>query len=265
MIRTLSFATALSASLFACTTDTSGTTIGNDELGDEAGDGEVAKADAQDNFGFVEIRKIGAFECNGVGSCTHLELNRANRTSTTCADGSAAAACEVRTLDMSAMKLSSAKVDAVFAALQKSAVDPSVGTQVLARGVFVHGTNPTQPGIDWVTFKPSELWVAQMDNGSTDGTFVRVNDNGRRCFEPPCEATHEGRLNSVKAMDVDGLDWPPEFADKLITSPGWLPNRVNAAMDTADGAIVVGYRTHGTIMHLPTTLRSVNQVYLRVE
>src|SRR5439155_25543260 len=123
MIRTLSLVSMLSASLFACATDSSGTTIGDDELGDETGDGEVAKADSQDNFGYVEIRKIGAFECNGVGSCTHVEINRANRTTTTCADGTTAAACEARTLDLSALKLSPAKIDSVMSALQASAAD----------------------------------------------------------------------------------------------------------------------------------------------
>jgi hypothetical protein len=32
-----------------------------------------------------------------------------------------------------------------------------------------------------------------------------------------------------------------------------------------DGVVVVGNRTHGQLMHLPTTLRSVEQAYLRVK
>jgi hypothetical protein len=91
-----------------------------------------------------------------------------------------------------------------------------------------------------------------------------MHDNGRRCFEPPCAATTEARVNSTRTMDIDGLDWPAEF-DKYVTSPSWLPNRVMTALSQTDGVIVVGYRTHGTIMHLPTTERSVNQVFLRVK
>src|SRR4051794_25146440 len=110
MSRTLSFALILGTSLAACAADNdTGTVIGDDELGDEAHDGEAAKADGQDNFGFVEIRKIGAFECNGLGSCTHVEINRANRSTTTCADGTAHDVCEARTLDLSKLHLSSAK------------------------------------------------------------------------------------------------------------------------------------------------------------
>jgi len=57
-------------------------------------------------------------------------------------------------------------------------------------------------------------------------------------------------------MDIDGLD----FGDDQSS----LADKVFSAMTEADGAIVNGFRTHGTIMHPPTTLRSVEQVYLRV-
>jgi hypothetical protein len=36
-------------------------------------------------------------------------------------------------------------------------------------------------------------------------------------------------------------------------------------MTHADGVIVVGDRTHGNLMHLPTIWRSVNQVFLRAK
>src|SRR5262249_31310075 len=99
-MRTLSFSSFLLASTLvtACATPSGSDTVpGDEELGSEDGDGEVAKADSQDNFDYLEVRKIGAFECNGVGSCTHLELNRANRTTTTCADNKTAATCTART------------------------------------------------------------------------------------------------------------------------------------------------------------------------
>src|SRR5882762_5319681 len=85
----------------ACTTDNSGTTRGDDELAGENGqDGEAAKADGIDTFGLFTVTKIGAFECNGAGSCTHLELARAGRSTMTCADGSTAETCEARTFDL---------------------------------------------------------------------------------------------------------------------------------------------------------------------
>src|SRR5262249_26743595 len=104
----------------------------------------------------------------------------------------------------------------------------------------------------------------QIDDGTLDGTFVMVTDNGRRCFDGGCESVRETRLNSTRFVDINGLDWPAEYQQE-VTSPGWLPNRVDTAIGNGDGAIVVGNRTHGTANHLPTTLRSVNQVFLRVK
>src|SRR5205823_5975564 len=145
----------------------------------------AAKADGTDTFGIYTAQKVGAFECNGAGSCTHVALTRANRSTTTCADGSTKTSCDVRTLDFSKLHLSSTKLGTVMAKLQASAATPEIGAQLLVRGTYVHGTNPVSPNVDWVTLQVTELWVAQVDGGSLDGTFVMVRDNGRRCFEPP--------------------------------------------------------------------------------
>lgn len=249
---------AVVALLGACAAQSSQTEPGDDELAGEDGDGEMAKADAIDNFDFLEVRKIGAFECNGVGSCTHLELDRANRSTTTCADGSTAETCSVRTLDLTKLSLSATARGKVMDALQAQARDPDLGTQVLARGKYVHGTNPLYPNVDWVTFQPSEVWVAVLADGSTDGTFVRVTDNGRRCITAPCASNLEGRLNSVKTMNIHGLD----FGDDVASS---VTSKVFTAVAGADGAIVVGDRTHGKVSGQTTTLRGVSQVYLRVK
>jgi hypothetical protein len=266
MTRSLSLAFVFTSLIVGCTDGgSSGTTLGDDELGGENGqDGETAKADGIDTFGIYTAQKVGAYECNGAGSCTHVTLARPNRTTTLCADGKTKDSCDVRYLDFSKLGLSSTKLDEVSKQLQASAADPSIGAQLLVRGKYIHGTNPLYPTLDWVTFQVTELWSAQISDGNVDGTFVMVSDNGKKCFEPPCSATTEARVNSTRTMDVDGLDWSAPY-DKVISNPSYLPNRVRAAMNQTDGAIVVGYRTHGTIMHLPTTLRSVEQVFLRVK
>ena len=256
MLRFAYFSAAL-VTITACATTGSSTTPGDDELSGETGDGEQAKADGIDTFGIYTATKIGAFECNGAGSCTHVELARANRSTTTCADGTTADHCDVRTLDFGKLGLAASKLDGVMKKLQASAANPSVGPQLLIRGKYVHGTNPVYPNVDWVTFQVSEVWAAQVADGSVDGTFVMVSDNGKRCIDGPCPATTETRLNSSRSMDIDGLD----FSDDQSS----LSDKVYSAMTQPDGAIVNGLRTHGTIMHLPTTLRSVEQVYLRVK
>jgi hypothetical protein len=250
-MRTTSLAFALLAS--ACTAS-SGTTPGTDELAGETGDGEAAKADGIDTFGMYTVTKIGAFECNGAGSCTHLELARANRSTTTCADGTTDASCEARTFDLTSLTLSASKTDKVMAALQASADDGE--PHLIVKGKFVHGTNPTAPGIDWITFAPTEIWISQIDGGNTDGTFVEMTDNGRRCIDAPCHSIRETRLNSVRELDMDGIDWGDNSDDTL-------QENAFSAIDNG-GAIVVGTRTHGSLMHLPTTERTANQIYLRV-
>jgi hypothetical protein len=266
MTRTLTLAFLLGSSLLACTTDnSSGTTPGDDELGQEGNDGDKADGNAlQDTFGIYTAQKVGAFECNGLGSCTHVDLIRAARSTTTCADGTSKDHCEVRSLDFSKLNLSSSQLTTVGDQLQASAATPDIGPQLLVRGTYVHGTNPIYPGTDWVTFQVTELWAAQIKDATTAGTLVMIRDNGRRCIDTPCHSDNENRLNSTRNMDIDGLDWPEEFQN-IVSSPGWLPNRVDAAIGKADGVIVAGDRTHGTMLHFPTTLRSVNQVFLNIK
>lgn len=259
LMRTISFSFIFASSLFACATDTEQSVPGDDELGGEVGDGEQAKADGIDTFGIYTAVKVGAFECNGQGSCTHVELARPNRSTTTCADSTVAESCEVRYLDFSKLNLSTTKLNAATKKLQASAADPSIGAQLLVRGKYIHGTNPLAPGVDWVTFEVSELWTAQLGNGSLDGTFVMLTDNGRRCIDAPCGSITETRVNSSRAMDIDGLDWSEE------AQPGALRDKIFAAESQADGAIIVGYRTHGKLMHLPTTMRTIDQAFLRVK
>lgn len=245
--------------IVGCATDSSQSVPGDDELAGETGDGEAPKADGIDTFGIYTAVKVGAFECNGQGSCTHVELARANRTTTTCADGSVGESCQVRFLDFSKLNLSATKLDNATKKLQASAADPTISAQLLVRGKYVHGTNPLSPGVDWVTFEVSELWVASLGNGNLDGTFVMVNDNGRRCIDAPCHSLHEARVNSSRAMDIDGFDFSEE------AQPSVLEDKLTAADTQEDGVIIVGYRTHGTLIHLPTTMRTIDQAFFRVK
>jgi hypothetical protein len=264
MTRNLSIAFLLGTSLVACATNDSpsGTTPGDDQLAGETNDGEKADANAlQDTFGIYTAQKVGAFECNGLGSCTHVALARANRSTTTCADGSTAATCEVRYLDFSKLSLSDAQTTDAMDKLQKSAATPEVGPQLLIRGKYIHGTNALQPGVDWVTFEVDELWVAQLADGTIDGTFVMLRDNGRRCVDAPCQSVDEAKLNSSRHMNIDGVDFPSDFSSSLR-------DKVDAAINVADGVILTGERTNGTFegqFHLQTILRTPDQIYLQVK
>ncbi len=254
-----------SALLFsACTSApaSSSTVLGDDELGGESNDGESPKADGTDTFGIMTAQKIGAFECNGAGSCTHVELARAGRSTTPCADLKTHATCAVRTLDFSKLNLSAKALAAVSTKLQASASTPAIGPQLLVRGQYVHGTNPVMPSLDWVTFQVSELWVAQLDNGTLDGTFVMVRDRGIRCITAPCPVFAETRVNSTRASNIEGLDWSDEQMADATTAA--VADAVYEAETQPDGAIVNGFRTHSS-SGPASTFRSVEQVFLRVK
>lgn len=249
-----------SSLITACATDPSGPVAGEDELGAESGDGESSKADGVDNFNFLEVhqvKRVGTVACAG-GSCSYLKLARANRTMTTCADGSTAATCTAQSLDFSSLGLGKDSQDIVLAALQKEARDPEQGTQVLVRGRYVHTPNVQAPNGDLVTFAPSEVWVAQIDGGTTEGTFVRVAFNGRRCAVAPCPSTTEGKLNSVKSQVIDAVHFDASTDETVVDT-------AKEAISGSEGALVVGLREFGGTETRKTTLRSANQVYLRVE
>jgi len=256
-MRTLSFASTLfilGASLLgACATDAGGTTPGEDELAGESGnDGTKADENAlQNTFGIYTAQKIGAFECNGLGSCTHVDLASAGRSTTTCADGSKAAACSVKFLDFSALGLTTTQTGTAMDKLQASAATPEIGPQLLVRGKFVAAG-------DSLTFSVTELWQAQLADASTDGTYVMVRDAGIRCITAPCPSLNENRINSTRNMNIDGIDWPEDLSSSL-------QGKIYDATTQADGVILAGDRTHGKQNGKVTNLRTVNQAFLRVK
>jgi hypothetical protein len=260
-MRTLSFAFIPfllgSTLLAACATDAGTTTPGDDELaGDNGNDGSKADENAlQDTFGIYTAQKIGAFECNGLGSCTHVDLASAGRSTTTCADGSKAGACSVKFLDFTALGLTTSQASAATAKLQASAATPEIGPQLLVRGKFV--TTPQQSG-DAVTFQVTELWQAQLADASTDGTYVMLRDAGIRCITAPCPSLNENRINSTRNLNIDGIDWPEDLSDSL-------QSKIYDATTKVDGVILAGDRTHGKENGKTTNLRTVNQAFLRVK
>ncbi len=262
LTRTLGLAFLLGSTLLtACATESSTSIAGTDELaGESAADGDKADGNAlQDTFGIYTATKVGAFECNGVGSCTHVDLALAGKSATTCADGTKGATCSVRTLDFSKLALSATALATAQSKLQASASTPEIGAQLMVRGKYVHGTNPSQPNVpDWVTFQVTELWTATVSGGVTDGTFVMLRDNAVRCITAPCPTVNENRLNSARNVDMHGLDYPTEMTSAQTA-------KLEAAMAKADGLIVSGDRTRGKTAGQVTTMRSINQAFVLVK
>ena len=247
-------AVAVAAALIpACATDSSTSTPGSDELAGENGqDGESAKADAaHDEFGFMAVKKDGAFNCNTL-NCTTYSLTRVNRTTVLCIDGQYHASCTVKGVDFSA--LSQATQTKVTDALQREAADPTIGTHVLVKGAFKNN-------VDFVTFQATEVWLAQRQVGSTDGTFVRIFDNGVRCITAPCPTLTEERVNSNRSSGIEGLDFGITAKNTLEDA---FERGLYAATSTADGLILAGNRTTQPSGASSEKLRTVDQAFLRV-
>jgi hypothetical protein len=246
MLRTLSFASIAFTSILAGCAAEQPTTPGSDELAGENGqDGEVPKADGVDNFGFMAVTPT---TCSGPQIwCSQFELARVNRSTTQCWGGGYAASCPVHSINWDALNLSASKVKTITDAI----ANKTGGTKVLVRGTFKNF-------VEFTALEPTEVWVAQRSGGSDNGTFVRIFDRGIKCITAPCPQFSEGRLNSTRTAVIDGIDFGNSAEDAL-------QQRAYDATSKPDGVIVVGDRTDRNEVSFTEHMRSVNNVFLRVQ
>lgn len=247
MIRTISLASIL---LAACAAQDPSDSIqpGSDELAGETGDGDAAKADAaHDTFGYLAVHK-NADPGHPLWGAAY-NLSRANRTSTLCFDKRYHASCDVHDIVWGVHGLSQRTIDQIEAALDAELAGSKTGTQVLVKGTFKSYT-------EFTAFEPSEIWLAQIDRGSADGTFVQVFDRGIRCITAPCPVFAEMKLNSTKTASLDGIDYQGASDD--------IQNRAYEATTTT-GVIITGSRETSGSGALAEVLRSAHQVYLPVK
>jgi hypothetical protein len=249
-MRTSIFASIIVASLGACAAQTpSNLQPGDDPLAGENGDGEAAKADAaHDTFGFVSIHKQANPQPNPLFGANY-SLERTNRSTMMCNDGSYHANCGVHAINWGSM--SQTKQDELEKMLDDELSGARTGTQIIVKGQI-------KIYVDFSAFEVSEVWAAQLDGGNDSGTFVQVFDNNIRCITAPCPTIEEDKLNSSKTANTEGLAWDDSGASES------LQTKVSGVMGST-GAIVVGDRVTRSAVSFVNTLRSVNQVYLPVK
>jgi hypothetical protein len=245
MIRSTVFVSLCCATLGACAADST-TKPGNDALAGENGDGEVAKADGVDTFGFMAVTKDPSLTCHLPSPCATYTLTRPNRSTVMCNDGQYHDSCAVAAVSWTAAGLSQSQSDALDAAVSG---DASLGAQVLVRGQF-------KIYVDFLAFEPSEVWQAQLGTSDDGGTYVEVYGNNRRCVTAPCADVTEAKLNSTRTADTEGLDF-----DNTISAA--TEQQVEDAISSG-GAIVRGERVYKSAVSFTNELRTVNQVFLPV-
>jgi hypothetical protein len=189
-----------------------------------ASDSQSAYDAATTNDAYFEIwadlRKCASPTCGG------WFVSRLNRSTTTCVDGRTGTSCYAPVLDWSATGLTLEQQVPFLDACNRAA--GSSGTYAIVRGAFAR-TNAT-PRPELGRFLIQEAWVAEGDP-VTDGTFVRVQDNGIRCFAAPCPSLTEQTLNMTSTANIAAMDWSPsglsadeiaECTQDLMTPSGLL-------------------------------------------
>ncbi|MEO7095468.1 MAG: DUF6748 domain-containing protein, partial [Polyangiales bacterium] len=123
--------------------------------------------------------------------CGGYWVARANKTTTTCADGSKASECYVAEIDWSA------------AGLTQDDVNDASALSLVLRGTIgskAYGTIGT-----FGVFKPTEAWGSTVADAPS-GNYYRVQDGGIRCITTPCFSLSADKLNSTIGRTLSSLD-----------------------------------------------------------
>jgi hypothetical protein len=192
-------------------------------------DGKVDNTVGSDAYTYFEVttdlRRCPSPLCGG------WFVQRLNRSTTVCHDGRRADLCYAPVLDWSESNLSADQRDKLLDASRKDAL--SGGVYAIARGRF-EPTNTT-PRPELGRFVITEAWIAE-GNGVAEGAFVKLKDNGLRCFAAPCPNLTEITLNRPVVTAIAEVDWTPA---------GLSERQIEGAIEAMygpDGILVAGYR-----------------------
>jgi uncharacterized protein DUF6748 len=191
--------------------------------------GKADQAHTNDAYTYYEViadlRKCAFPLCGG------FLLERLNRDTTVCVDGQEAERCYAPVLDWSKANLSEDQQSKLIDAASKDAT--SSGVFGIVRGRFAPTNTTPRPELG--RFVVTEAWVAGGDAVS-EGTFVRVKDNGLRCLVAPCPSLTETTLNTPRITDIAELDWTPSgLTEREIEG-------FTESLFSPDGILVAGHR-----------------------
>ena len=246
----LGFAAVVAASLFACTSDVVDELAGPEEVEPLDGKGDISEGGVHTYYEITRDMRKCAFPM-----CSGFYLDRLNATSTKCHDGSRSEKCYTPELDLSESGLSAAAFDKLVGAADKSTL--TEGVHAIVRGRFAK-KNLTTPQPELGRFVVTEVWVSQSDAPS-DGVFVKVRDNGVRCFAAPCPSTGEKALNTSRTSAIAEIDFEPAALE-----PSVLDELVGDLFEP-HGLIIVGDRFNFQIDGRKGKGRTATSVYRRMK
>lgn len=181
--------------------------MADDELSGDSRDETMLGGQIADTYFEIakDLRKCASPYCGG------WFLGRLNQSMTRCHDGRYAAECYTPVLDWSVAGLSEEQQTEMLDKCDEYAGAP--GVYAIVRGHFVRTSSTTQRS-DLGRFVITEAWLSENDAVS-GGAFVRVKDNGIRCFAAPCPSLTEETLNTTRTTDIAGLDFTPAGMTEL--------------------------------------------------
>jgi len=186
--------------------------------------------------------------------CGGWFLSRVNSSTTQCHDGRTATSCYTPVLDWTNSGLDDTQQAALNEAANHAARSPGVYAIVL--GQFAR-TNTTTPDPTLGRFVISQAWVSEGD-GVSSGTFVKVQDNGKRCFAAPCPNLTETTLNTPQSTDIAEVDWTPSGLTEAQIED------CTQDMYGPDGLVIAGDRYTTTVNGTAATGRTVTAAYQRL-
>ncbi len=239
----------LSAVLFATPLAAcAGADLEVDELAaDESDVATDGKADAvgSNNFTYYLVRR-DTRKCVSP-MCAGYWVERVNRATTRCADGSFKSECYVAELNLAGL--------GVGLEQERQILDAAEGRQLVVRGTVVSKSFGGFGNLG--EYVASEAWIAGTD-AEPSGVFARVTDSGIRCITFPCPSLNAAKLNGFLTRAVAGLDFAPSRAtDEQIGT-------AYQATSTEDGLLVAGHKYMVTGPAGSAPGRTVTQFYLRV-
>jgi eight-cysteine-cluster-containing protein len=196
----------------------------DDELaGEETGEGAEGKADGEGTYTYFHAR--ADFRRCMSPLCGGMWVERANRSTTRCADGQYEDDCYVAEVDYSSLHLDETGLGEVHMAANAG--------KLLLRGKIKKKEYDDFGNLG--VFVASEAWIGRGE-GELDGVVARIEPLHIECITYPCASATERKLNSSARAQISGLDWSPSGASEETIAA------TLAALDGGAGLFVAGNR-----------------------
>lgn len=229
------------ASLLVATAATACTSVEDELATEDTSEISDAKADTTGNYTYYTVthdqRRCVSPLCGGYW------VQRVNRSTTRCGDGTYHDACYVADVDWTKLGVRATTLTKVQGAYDL-VVRATVGQKNWGGTFGKLGQ-----------LRPTEAWIGQGLE-SPDGVFVKLAETGVRCFTTPCPTFRETKLNGTGTALLADLGWDASGATQ--TKIG------NAITELFEHDLIIAgdrYTVHGP--GGTGKARSVTQFYVR--